>query len=312
MALLLEDLLDIARITQGKLQLKKEIVALVPVVDAAVEAVRPTLEAKSQQLEVNLPGDAVMVDADPVRLAQVISNLLTNATKYSDAGSRISLTGAVHDGQLTLCVRDNGIGLSSESLARIFEMFSQVDAMAGRTEGGLGIGLALVKGIVELHGGRVEARSAGLGQGSEFIVHMPVAARAQASAAPIVDNLRSPTAGRRILVADDNRDAAESLAMLLELAGHEVRVANHGRAALAVAQVFRPDTALLDIGMPDMNGYEVAQALRGASWAAGLRLIALTGWGQESDRQRALEAGFDHHVVKPVDPDHLAGLIENG
>jgi CheY-like chemotaxis protein len=233
-----------------------------------------------------------------------------NATKYSDPGSQISFTGAVQGDSLALTVRDNGIGIAPESLARIFEMFSQVEGIAGRSEGGLGIGLALVKGIVGLHGGRVEARSAGLGHGSEFTVHLPLAARAAESAAPESSVAQSPAAGRRILVADDNRDAAESLAMLLELAGHEVRVADHGRAALAVAQVFRPDTALLDIGMPDMSGYEVAQALRAEPWAAGIRLIALTGWGQDSDRKRAIDAGFDQHVVKPVDPDQLSGMID--
>ena len=308
MALLLEDLLDIARITQGKLQLKKEIIALVPVVDAAVEAARPTLEAKKQQLEVNLPGEDVMLDADHLRLSQVISNLLMNAIKYSEPGSRISLSGAVQDGGLVLSVRDNGVGIAPDSLGRIFEMFSQVDGMAGRSEGGLGIGLALVKGIVELHGGQVEARSAGLGQGSEFVVRLSLAGLTTAPAARMAD-AQPTSAGHRILVADDNRDAAESLAMLLEMAGHEVRVADHGRAALAVAQVFRPDTALLDIGMPDMSGYEVAQALRAEPWASDIRLIALTGWGQDADRRRALEAGFDQHVVKPVDPDRLAELI---
>jgi len=223
--------------------------------------------------------------------------------------SRIALTCTVQGEALALSVKDNGVGIAPESLARIFEMFSQVDSMAARSEGGLGIGLALVKGIVELHAGRVEARSAGLGKGSEFIVHLPLAAQAQASATPITDEVQLPSAGRRILVADDNRDAAESLAMLLEMAGHEVRVAHHGRAALAVAQAFRPDTALLDIGMPEMSGYEVAQALRSEPWAVGLRLIALTGWGQDSDRRRALEAGFDHHLIKPVDPDQLAGMM---
>jgi len=194
-------------------------------------------------------------------------------------------------------------------MPEIFEMFSQVSSVAGRSEGGLGIGLALVKGIAEMHGGSVEARSRGLGFGSEFIVRLPLAARPQVASRFGADPEQAPPARRRILVADDNRDAAESLAMLLEMAGHEVRVAHLGRAALALAQVFRPDTALLDIGMPDLSGYEVAQSLRAEPWAANIRLIALTGWGQDSDRRRALEAGFDHHLIKPVDPDQLAGLI---
>jgi CheY-like chemotaxis protein len=267
------------------------------------------LEARNQKLEVNLPAEAVFLDADHLRLSQVISNLLMNATKYSDPGGQITLSCAVQDGSLQLSVRDNGIGIAPESLAGIFEMFSQVDSMTRRSEGGLGIGLALVKGIVELHGGQVEARSEGLGKGSEFKVRLPVAVAAKAAEVSADDSTQEPSPARRILVADDNRDAAESLAMLLAMAGHEVRVAHHGRDALAVAQVFRPDTALLDIGMPEMNGYEVAQALRSEPWAGGIRLIALTGWGQESDRRRALEAGFDHHLIKPVDPDQLTGLI---
>ena len=309
MALLLDDLLDIARITQGKLQLKKETLSLIPVVDAAVEAVRPTLEGKNQQLAVSLPNEAVLLDADHLRVSQIISNLLTNAVKYSDAGSRIELVCTVQGDMLVLSVKDNGIGIAAESLANVFEMFSQVDGMAGRSEGGLGIGLALVKGITELHGGTVEARSAGLGLGSEFIVRLPLAARPLNASQQSAEAQHAPTNRRRILLADDNRDAAESLAMLLEMAGHEVRVAHNGKSALSLAQVFRPDTALLDIGMPDMTGYEVAESLRHEPWAAKLVLIALTGWGQESDRRRAHEAGFDHHLIKPVDPDRLARVI---
>jgi signal transduction histidine kinase/ActR/RegA family two-component response regulator len=311
MALLLDDLLDIARITQGKLQLKKETLSLIPVIDAAVEAVRPTLDGKNQQLELTLPDCAIMLDADHLRLSQVISNLLMNAVKYSDPGSHIELRCSVEGHTLSLSVKDNGIGIAPESIAGIFEMFSQVDTVAKRSEGGLGIGLALVKGITELHGGRVEARSAGLGFGSEFIAHLPLSTQTSASSRPAAGSEPAPSTRRRILVADDNRDAAESLAMLLEMAGHEVRVAHHGQAALSLAQVFRPDTALLDIGMPDMSGYEVARSLRREAWAENVQLIALTGWGQESDRRRALEAGFDHHLIKPVDPDQLAGLIAN-
>jgi len=309
MALLLDDLLDIARITQGKLQLKKETLSLIPVIDAAIEAVRPTLEGKNQQLEVSLPAETILLDADHLRLSQVISNLLMNAAKYSDPGGHIKLKCNVLCDTLELSIKDDGIGIAPEWMPEIFEMFSQVSSVAGRSEGGLGIGLALVKGIAEMHGGSVEARSRGLGFGSEFIVRLPLAARPQVASRFGADPEQAPPARRRILVADDNRDAAESLAMLLEMAGHEVRVAHLGRAALALAQVFRPDTALLDIGMPDLSGYEVAQSLRAEPWAANIRLIALTGWGQDSDRRRALEAGFDHHLIKPVDPDQLAGLI---
>jgi CheY-like chemotaxis protein len=276
-----------------------------------VEAVRPALDAKNQNLELGLPAGTPMLEGDQLRLSQVVSNLLTNASKYSDPGSRILLDCTVKGGTLVLSVKDNGIGIAPESLDGIFEMFSQVDGVAGRSDGGLGIGLALVRGIVELHGGRVEARSAGLGHGSEFIVHLPLATAAHAPVQLPDEREAAAPARRKVLIADDNRDAAESLAMLLEMAGHEVRVAHSGRAALSLTQVFRPDTVLLDIGMPDLSGYEVAQFLRREPWTTGIRLIALTGWGQESDRRRALEAGFDEHMIKPVDPDKLAALIAN-
>jgi signal transduction histidine kinase/ActR/RegA family two-component response regulator len=309
MSLLLDDLLDIARITQGKLQLKKQTIALFDVVDAAAEAVRPVLNAKNHELSLRLPTEPVLLDADPVRLAQILANLLTNAAKYSDPGSHIEVTAAVRDERISLSVKDNGIGLAPESITKIFEMFSQIGGVTGRSEGGLGIGLALVRGLAELHGGSVEARSGGLGLGSEFIVHLPLACKRSAAALVASNKAQATGVRRRILIADDNRDAAESLMMLLELAGHEVRTAHLGRAALSLAQAFRPDTAVLDIGMPDLSGYEVAQALRQEPWGAGCQLIALTGWGQEGDRRRALDAGFDHHLVKPIDPDQLVGLI---
>jgi signal transduction histidine kinase len=309
MALLLDDLLDVARITQGKLQLKKQTVALLDVVDAAVEAVRPALNAKNHLLSLSLPAEPVLLDADPLRLSQILSNLLMNAAKYSDAGNHIEVGCIVRGDTLSLSVKDDGIGIAAESITGIFEMFSQIEGVAGRSDGGLGIGLALVKGLTELHGGTVEARSGGLGHGSEFIVRLPFAPRHPAPPPPRAEPPPAATVRRRILIADDNRDAAESLSMLLELAGHEVRVAHLGRAALSLAQAFRPDTALLDIGMPDLSGYEVAQDLRRQPWATQIQLIALTGWGQENDRRRALEAGFDHHLTKPIDPDQLESVI---
>ena len=307
MALLLDDLLDIARITQGKLHLKLEPLVVSDVVDAAVEAAGPTLEAKHQHLTLHLPSEPVLLDADHLRLSQILSNLLTNAAKYSDTGSQIDLACVVDGDTLSLSVKDNGIGIAPDSLVGIFEIFSQVQGVTGRSDGGLGIGLALVKGLAELHGGTVEARSAGLGHGSEFIVRLPLASpppRAQVVTEPPPDVRR-----RKVLLADDNRDAAESLSMLLELEGHEVQVAHLGRDAVSLAQEFRPDTAVLDIGMPDLSGYEVAEILRREPWAANLQLIALTGWGQDHDRRRALDAGFDHHLIKPVDPHKLASLI---
>jgi PAS domain S-box-containing protein len=307
MALLLDDLLDVARITQGKLDLKKQRITLDSVVDSAVEAVRPLLDSKGHQFTATLPLEPVALDADPLRLSQVIGNLLTNAAKYTDAGGHITLSGRLEEGTLALSIKDNGIGIPRGSLSGIFEMFYQVEGAGARSEGGLGIGLALVNGLVQLHGGTVEAKSEGLGRGSEFMVNLPAAS----DAAPrfVTDAVAPAPIGRRILVADDNQDAADSLAMILELGGHDVRVAHDGRAALSVAQTFRPDTVLLDIGMPHLNGYEVAQALRQEPWGSEMRLIALTGWGQESDRQRAIDAGFDRHLTKPVDTVALEALL---
>jgi signal transduction histidine kinase/CheY-like chemotaxis protein len=311
MALLLDDLLDVARITRGKLVLKTERVTLNSVVDAAVETARPLLDDKKHRLTVILPGDVPVLTADPLRLSQVLSNLLTNAAKYSNPGGQIRLACDVDGNVVNISVKDNGIGIPAEALPRIFEMFSQVDVTSARSGGGLGIGLSLVKGLVELHGGTIEARSRGPGQGSEFIVHLRLGTDTSAVHATEADAQPPALEGHRILVADDNQDAADSLAMLLGLAGHEVRVAHSGRAALALAQAFRPDTALLDIGMPDLNGYEVAQELRRAPWGSDICLIALTGWGQDSDRRRSNSAGFNHHVTKPVDPATLQALMTN-
>jgi PAS domain S-box-containing protein len=307
MALLLDDLLDVARITQGKLELKKQRIVLNSVIDSAVEAARPLLDGKSHRLTVTLPSEPVTLDADPLRLSQVIGNLLTNAAKYTDAGGHITLTGRMVDSGLSLSIKDDGIGIPAESLKGIFAMFFQVEGAEDRSEGGLGIGLALVNGLVELHGGRVEARSEGLGRGSEFVVQLPIISHSTVT--PPIDLTVPAAQGRRILVADDNQDAANSLAMILELSGHEVRVAHDGRAALSVAQTFRPCTVLLDIGMPHLTGYEVAKALRQEPWGADVCLVALTGWGQESDRQRAIDAGFDHHLTKPVDTGVLEALL---
>lgn len=312
MALLLDDLLDIARITKGKLQLRKEISPLIPMVEASVEAVRPRLDGRNQHLEIRLPVEPVWLEADPLRVSQILSNLLTNASKYSDPGSHVELAATACDGILTLSVKDDGIGIAPQSIAGVFDMFSQIDDIDGRCEGGLGIGLALVKGLAALHGGSVEARSAGLGQGSEFLVRLPVAATPPAALPAASKPAPRHAVSRRILVADDNQDAAESLGLLLELNGHAVRTAHLGRDALSLAQDFRPHAVLLDIGMPDLSGYEVAQALRREPWAREAHLIALTGLGQGTDRQRALEAGFDHHLVKPVDTDQLLALIGGG
>jgi signal transduction histidine kinase/ActR/RegA family two-component response regulator len=310
MALLLDDLLDVARITQGKLVLKKEHVTLNHAVEAAVETARPIIDEKRHQLTVALPALAPTLDADSLRLSQILSNLLTNAAKYTNAGGQIGLTCTVEDSDVCIAVKDNGIGIPKEALARIFEMFSQVDGASELSGGGLGIGLSLVKGLVELHGGTVEAKSAGSGQGSEFIVRLPLAATMLSAAEPPVLAALSPQRDSvRVLVADDNRDAADSLALLLSLAGHEVRVAHNGCIALQVAQTFLPHAAVLDIGMPGLDGYDVAQELRHAAWGADICLIALTGRGRDSDRQRAHAVGFNHYLIKPIDPEVLQSMI---
>ena len=309
MSLLLDDLLDIARISQGRFQLRKAAVEVRDVVEGAVEELRPTLEGKDQRLSLRYPPEPCRVDADPLRLIQIIANLLMNASKYSDRGSPIELSVAVHADTLALSVKDQGIGIAAESLSEIFEIFSQVDTTSERSEGGLGIGLALVKGLAELHGGTIEARSEGLGCGSEFILQLPLAATAPLTPRVVAEPLPQAHKGRRILIADDNRDAADTLSMILAMEGHDVRVAYLGEQAVALAQEFRPDTALLDIGMPDMDGCEVARQLRREPWAGTLHLIALSGRGQEQDRRRAEQAGFDHHLVKPPDFDQLIARI---
>jgi signal transduction histidine kinase/CheY-like chemotaxis protein len=308
MALLLDDLLDIARITQGKLELKKRRVTLTDVVDSAVEAARPLIDSKQHQFTVTLPPEKLSFEADELRLSQVLSNLLTNAAKYTDPAGHIALSGTVRNRTLCLSVKDDGIGLSSEALTRIFEMFSQIESAATRSEGGLGIGLALVKGLLDLHGGTIEARSDGPGHGSEFTVRLPLNDPPSLKPAEL-GGPAAPPAAHRVMVADDNKDAADSLAMLLELAGHEVRVARGGRAALSLAQTFRPDVAIIDIGMPDLNGYEVARQLRREPWGTGISLVALTGWGRDDDRRQASDAGFDRHITKPVDPETIDRLL---
>ena len=310
MALLLDDLLEVARITRGKLVLKKERVPLASIVESALEAARPLLDEKHHRLVVSLPDETLIFDADPLRLSQVLSNLLGNAAKYTDPSGQIELNARVDNGRLCVSVKDNGIGIPPEALGQIFTMFWQVESGTDHSGGGLGIGLAFVKGLVELHGGTIEARSAGPGRGSEFLVRLPIDAT---TAVPTPSAEYQPQTvmakGCRVLLADDNKDAADSLAMLLRLARHDVRVTHSGEAALSVAQSFRPDIALVDIGMPELDGYGVARALRRQPWAAGIRLVALTGWGQQEDKERARAAGFDHHLTKPVDAETLEVLL---
>jgi CheY-like chemotaxis protein/two-component sensor histidine kinase len=310
MALLLDDLLDVARITQRKLDLRKQNVNLVGIVDQAIETARPSIDAKSHALTVSLPPGDVVLHVDPLRLSQVISNLLTNAAKYTDPGGAINLCGTVDGNDLNIAVSDDGIGIAPEFLERIFEWFSQARNGASRSEGGLGIGLALVKGLVKLHGGTITAHSDGPGRGSRFSVHLPCAV-IRSGAIPDVGHKTEAvaTARRRVMVVDDNADAADSLRELLEMSGHEVCVAHGGHAALSLAESYRPDVVLLDIGMPDMDGCEAAAALRRTPWGSRMRLIALTGLGQESDRRRTQQAGFDSHLTKPVHLDDVMPLL---
>jgi PAS domain S-box-containing protein len=311
MASLLDDLLDVSRITRGVLTLKRQTVGLKDLLEAAVETARPTIDSKGHTLNIELPDHRLTVEADPVRLTQIVTNLLTNSAKYTDAGGQITL-GSRRDGDsLVIYVRDNGIGLAPETIGAVFDMFSQVAPGKGHTDGGLGIGLALVKGLVELHGGRVEARSDGLGKGSEFLVYLPHTVADSLPEAPHAETAQSAPGRRalRVLIADDNRDSAESLGMLLELSGHEVQLAHDGSQAFDLAAAKRPDVALLDIGMPLMDGYQVAMNIRKAAWGADMTLIAITGWGQEDNKRLARHAGFDHHLTKPMDSAVLESIL---
>ncbi len=308
MAGLLDDLLDVARITQGKLELKRERVSLERIVDVAVEAVRPLIDRRRHRLTVTLPSEVPTLDGDPIRLAQILTNLLTNAAKYTDPDGRIDLRARVENGMLALDVEDDGIGMTPEAISTVFEMFSQVDSHSQRSEGGLGIGLALVKGLVDLHGGSIQARSPGPGFGSVFTLRLAITTAPPAAAESMNPPPRAPGC-RRVLIADDNRDAADSLAMILSLSGHTARTAYDGAAALTLAQEFRPEVAILDIGMPGMDGYALARTLRRADWSKNLSLIALTGWGQDEDKLKARAAGFHAHLTKPVDAQSLQSLL---
>lgn len=307
---LVDDLLDVNRISQGKIQLRLGRVELASVVDAAVETARSLIERMGHELILAVPPEPIWLNADPLRLAQVVGNLLSNASKFTENGGCIRLTVALRGEEAEVRVRDNGVGIGAEQLPFVFDMFMQCDASMERCSTGLGIGLALVKNLVEMHGGTVEARSAGVGHGSEFVVRLPVSHEAPQPQpmTPPQETLVNKTA-RRILVVDDNRDAAESLAMLLKLSGHETYIAHDGLEAVEKAAQLSPDLILLDIGLPKINGLEAARRIRGLSQGKRLVLVALTGWGQDADRQRSRDAGFDAHIVKPVDPDVLANLL---
>ncbi len=311
MARLVDDLLDMSRVTRGKIELRKERVELSLIVNQALEVARPLCKSLDHQLSVSLPRHAVYLDADGTRLAQVIGNLLNNACKFTDRGGRVEVIVEQDDDRsVTIRVRDNGIGIAADQIPRLYDMFAQVDTSLERSRGGLGIGLTLVKTLAEMHEGSVEARSEGLGRGSEFVVRLPVLKDTPAPA-PQETSTAPAVTGRRMLIVDDNQDGAESLAMLLDLCGHETHQAHDGLAALDAAERLRPDVVLLDIGLPGLNGYEVCRRIRQEPWGKHMVLVALTGWGQEDDRHRSREAGFNAHVVKPVDHNELMTLIDS-
>ncbi len=312
MARLVDDLLEVSRITRGKIELKLERVPFAEIVHSAAETSQPMIDRAGHQLAVALPEAPLVLEADRVRLTQVFANLLNNAAKYTDTGGRIWFDARRDDGQVVATVRDTGIGIPADALPCVFDMFAQAHRSAGRGQGGLGIGLTMVRSLVEMHHGTVEARSAGPDQGSEFIVRLPLAPELDADdTAPQLGEARpaAPFYGQRILVVDDNRDAADTLGLLLEADGGEVRVVYDGRAALAMAETFQPTSVLLDLGMPGMDGYEVARRLRQDERLAGTRIVALTGWGQDADRRQTRNRGFSHHLTKPVSMEDLHRIL---
>jgi signal transduction histidine kinase/ActR/RegA family two-component response regulator len=310
---LVDDLLDVSRISHGNIELKRERVELAAVIDQSAEAGRLLAERGMHELSITLPSEPVYLHADPVRLAQVIGNLLSNACKFMEPGGRIALTAELNTSggapEAIITVRDSGIGIPPEKLATIFEMFAQVDRTLERARGGLGIGLTLARRLVEMHGGSIEARSEGVGKGSEFVVRLPLrmdlwqpsAGHAEGSVPASAHDANSASSrAYRVLVVDDNVDSAGSMAALLQLSGNETRVAYDGLQALQTAEAWRPEIIFLDIGLPRLNGHDAARRIREQSWGKDVVLVALTGWGQEKDRRQSAEAGFDHHLVKPV------------
>ena len=309
MVRLVDDLMDVSRITRGKLELKKERLQLAEVINSAVETSRPLIEQMGHELTVILPKHSVVVEADLTRLAQVFVNLLNNAAKYSDSGGHIRLTAERQGSDVVITVKDNGIGIAADQLPHIFEMFIQVDRSLEKAQGGLGIGLTLVQRLVEMHDGRIEARSDGPGKGSEFVVRLPVVVEASVPPKSHDRHEGHMKSSLRILIVDDNRDSADSLAMMLKIMGNDTHTAYDGEEAVTSSEKFRPDVILLDIGLPKLNGYEACRRIRALTGGEKLVIIAQTGWGQDEDRQRTHDAGFDHHLVKPVEPFALMKLL---
>ena len=312
MVRLIDDLLDLSRISRNKLDVRKERVELAAVLESAVESSRPHINQCRHELTISLPNEALHLDADPTRLAQVFLNVLNNAAKYTNHGGHIWLTAKREGSDAVVSIRDNGIGIPETMLSTIFDMFLQVDRSLEQSKGGLGIGLTLVRRLVEMHDGSIEARSNGLGEGSEFVVRLPLVVASPCKLAPDRTEVGTKSLSRcRILVVDDNKDAADSLAMLLRIDGNDIRTAYDGPEAVAVAEVFRPEVVLLDIGLPKLNGYDVARRMRQQPWGRSATLIALTGWGKDEDRRLSQDAGFNAHLVKPVDLAALEELLND-
>jgi signal transduction histidine kinase/ActR/RegA family two-component response regulator len=310
MTRLIDDLLDLSRISHGKLELRREQVNLRAIVESAVEITRPVFEAQRHQLTIELPAEPVYLDADATRLSQVFSNLLNNAAKYTDHGGSVVLSAGRDGDHVVVRVKDNGVGIAPEDIHRVFEMFTQVGRSIEQSRGGLGVGLALSRWLVRLHGGTIDAHSDGVAQGSEFRVRLPVVTVARRRRQAVVSKAEASTVSRRrVLVVDDNRDFADGLAAILRLAGNEVCVTYDGLEAVGAAGMWRPDIVLLDIGLPLLNGYDTARRIRDTLGKRTPLLVAITGWGQEEDRRRSRAAGFDHHLVKPIDPAELAGFL---
>jgi len=309
MVRLVDDLMDVSRISRGTLTLRKEQAPLAAVLDSAVESSRSLIEQMGHQLTVTLTKQPLIIDADMTRLAQVFLNLLNNAAKYTDRGGHIQLNAAREGSDAVVTVKDTGIGIAADQLSRIYEMFAQVDRSLEKSQGGLGIGLTLAKHLVEIHGGSVETKSEGLGKGSEFVVRLPVVIEASRPHESDREAEQHATSPHRILIVDDNRDGADSLSEILRLMGHDTRTAYDGQEGMDVAAAFQPGVVVLDIGLPTLNGYDVCRRIREQPWGKGVVLIALTGWGQDDDRRRSQDAGFDHHLVKPLDPEALMKLL---
>jgi CheY-like chemotaxis protein len=303
-----DDLLDVSRITQNKVELRRERIDLRTILHSAIEATRPLIDAQAHTITLDLPKRPVRIDADFTRLAQAFSNLLNNAAKYTEPGGQIRVTASASNTIATVTVADTGVGIPAGMLLRIFDMFTQLQAHRDRTYSGLGIGLTLAKRLVELHGGTIEATSEGPGRGSTLTVRLPVAVAVEAEGTERVRGEPPPYGECRVLIAEDNPDAAEMMRLMLSLKGHDVRVAADGMQAVEIVEAFHPHIVFLDIGMPRMDGYEAARRIR-ERLGRRVVLVALTGWGQDEDKRRSREAGFDHHLTKPPEPERLERLI---